>query len=62
MPTNPPISPLEAVPTPDRIRDRLTQISRERELLKKLLRLSQRKQQVLPVIGHPLTLEVAHAR
>jgi hypothetical protein len=40
-------SPLiETIPAPDAVRDRLAQLALERALLKALLRLSQRKEQV----------------
>ncbi len=38
-------SPIEAIPDPQTIRQRLAQLVRERALLKSLLKLSQRKQQ-----------------
>jgi hypothetical protein len=36
---------LQAIPDPDAVRSRLAQLANERELLKLLLRLSQRKEQ-----------------
>jgi hypothetical protein len=38
-------SPVEAIPTPDEIRERLARLARERSLLKTLLRLALRKAQ-----------------
>jgi hypothetical protein len=37
---------IQAIPAPDALRDRLAQLALERALLKALLRLSQRKEQV----------------
>jgi hypothetical protein len=41
-------SPVEHIPKPDQIRERLAALARERLLLKDLLKLSRRKQQQLP--------------
>jgi hypothetical protein len=48
MPVLTPSSPIQSIPTPEAVRDRLADLSRERRLLRSLLRLAERKRLILP--------------